>query len=120
VGDEDLILLSVEVFDLRDRFSALCHVLAGPICAVYEVVTLFPDLEKLLSNDCNHRGGPCLSGKRNRLYPMLSEMYVLKSLPFLGYTAVEYLSPSDVVLFLVPREAGKMLGGKYQVAGSHR
>jgi hypothetical protein len=38
VGCEDLILLSVEMFNLRKCFAALCQVLPGLICAVYQVV----------------------------------------------------------------------------------
>jgi hypothetical protein len=82
-------LLSVEVFNLRKCFAALCLVLAGLICALYQVVTLFPELKEFFPDGHNHSSGPRLSGERDCCNPMSSEMFVLKLLPFVGYLAVE-------------------------------
>ena len=58
VGGENLVLLGVKVFDLRNYFATLGRVLAGLVFAMYKVIALFPELEKLRPNDCDHPGGP--------------------------------------------------------------
>ncbi len=75
-------MLSVEVFNLRNCFAALCQVVAGLICAVYQVVVLFPELKKIYPDGHNHSSGPRLSGERDCCNLMSSEMFVFKPLPF--------------------------------------
>jgi hypothetical protein len=62
------------VFDLRNCYAVLCQVLAGLICAVNKVVALFPELKKLFLDCRNHSSGPQLSGQRDCLNPMSSEI----------------------------------------------